>query len=212
MDVDADARGEAAGPAEQSPAPSAVVPPESQQPQSGGRPVLGAKLSLADLARVRQALVLLSDDRSAAVVRPAAHPDESVPSSGTPGPQTDSPAAGDDDTDTCPLPVMLPGATAGPRPEPVHTPRGPFEPARPSQLTGPAEPERAADGPVPEEPADSLSAAAAAKLDQIKDLLLTAEAIGEQNLDRHFDQVSQRQRELIREFFDEAAPGRDALA
>ena len=44
--------------------------------------------------------------------------------------------------------------------------------------------------------------AAAAKLDQIKDLYLTAEAIGEDALDKHFDQVSQRQRELIREFFE----------
>jgi Tat protein secretion system quality control protein TatD with DNase activity len=47
---------------------------------------------------------------------------------------------------------------------------------------------------------------AQAKLDQIKDLYLTAEAIGEVNLDKHFDQVSQRQRELIREFFESADP------
>jgi hypothetical protein len=56
------------------------------------------------------------------------------------------------------------------------------------------------------------SPAAADKLDQIKDLLLTAEAIGEQNLDRHFEQVSRRQRELIREFFEQAAPGGDRTA
>jgi hypothetical protein len=48
--------------------------------------------------------------------------------------------------------------------------------------------------------------AAAAKLDQIKDLYLTAEAIGEDALDKHFDQVSQRQRELIREFFERSGP------
>ncbi len=48
--------------------------------------------------------------------------------------------------------------------------------------------------------------AAAAKLDQIKDLYLTAEAIGEDALDKHFDQVSQRQRELIREFFERSKP------
>jgi hypothetical protein len=47
-----------------------------------------------------------------------------------------------------------------------------------------------------------MPAAAAAKLDQIKDLYLTAEAIGEDALDKHFDQVSQRQRELINEFFE----------
>jgi hypothetical protein len=43
---------------------------------------------------------------------------------------------------------------------------------------------------------------AIAKLDQIKDLYLTAEAIGPEALDKHFEQVSQRQRELIKEFFD----------
>jgi len=118
----------------------------------------------------------------------------------------------DDDTLTRPLPVILPGATALPRPGPVEAPRGPFEPARPSQpqprpasITGSVEP-----------PAETFSAsvplrpmpeAAAAKLDQIKDLYLTAEAIGEDALDKHFDQVSQRQRELIREFFERSGPG-----
>jgi hypothetical protein len=48
----------------------------------------------------------------------------------------------------------------------------------------------------------SMPEAAAAKLDQIKDLYLTAEAIGEDALDKHFDQVSLRQRELINEFFE----------
>jgi hypothetical protein len=49
--------------------------------------------------------------------------------------------------------------------------------------------------------------AASAKLEQIKDLYLTAEAIGEDALNKHFDQVSQRQRELIREFFERSDPG-----
>jgi hypothetical protein len=67
-------------------------------------------------------------------------------------------------------------------------------------------------GPAPEPPEPrSMPQAAVAKLDQIKDLYLTAEAIGEDALDKHFDQVSQRQRELIREFFDRSkqngAPG-----
>lgn len=44
--------------------------------------------------------------------------------------------------------------------------------------------------------------AAAAKLDQIKDLYLTAEAIGDDALVKHFEQVSERQRDLIREFFE----------
>jgi hypothetical protein len=53
---------------------------------------------------------------------------------------------------------------------------------------------------------------AEAKLDQLKDLYLTAEAIGDDALDKHFDLVSEKQRELIQEFFkrshsDGAGPG-----
>ena len=69
---------------------------------------------------------------------------------------------------------------------------------RPNMIPAPVPPpaERVAPRDVPE--------AAVAKLDQIKDLYLTAEAIGEDALDKHFEQVSQRQRELIREFFDKS--------
>ncbi len=55
-------------------------------------------------------------------------------------------------------------------------------------------------------PAETVPDAASAKLEQIKDLYLTAEAIGEDALDKHFEQVSQRQRELIREFFERSRP------
>ena len=44
---------------------------------------------------------------------------------------------------------------------------------------------------------------ASAKMDQIKDLYLTAEAIGEDALDQHFQLVSERQRQLIKEYFDQ---------
>ncbi len=51
-------------------------------------------------------------------------------------------------------------------------------------------------------------------MDQIKDLYLTAEAIGEDALDEHFELVSDRQRQLIREYFDQVgasqADGGDA--
>jgi hypothetical protein len=40
-------------------------------------------------------------------------------------------------------------------------------------------------------------------MDQIKDLYLTAEAIGEDALDQHFQLVSERQRQLIKEYFDQ---------
>ncbi len=57
-----------------------------------------------------------------------------VPDTGGPGGQASSVSdSREDDTLTRPLPVILPGATALPRPEPVAAPRGPFEPARPSQ-------------------------------------------------------------------------------
>ncbi|HXP20836.1 MAG TPA: hypothetical protein VN840_14430 [Streptosporangiaceae bacterium] len=44
-------------------------------------------------------------------------------------------------------------------------------------------------------------------MNQIKDLYLTAEAIGDDALARHFEVVSERQRQLIREYFDQAVAG-----
>jgi hypothetical protein len=138
---------------------------------------------------------------------------------------------------TSPLPVILPGATAVPRPEPVMAPRGPFEAARsvrPPSVTGsiepppainavprppisleplpaPLPPGRPMSSAIPAPPPDPppthvVSEAAVAKLDQLKDLYFAAEAIGEDRLDQHFDQVSQRQRELIKEFFERSKP------
>jgi len=46
-----------------------------------------------------------------------------------------------------------------------------------------------------------------AKLDQLQDLYMTAEAIGEEALEKHFEQVSQRQRELIKEFLKGSGSG-----
>jgi hypothetical protein len=120
----------------------------------------------------------------------------------------------EDDVLTSPLPVILPGATSVPRPAAVEAPRGPFEPARPDQepvrpasVTGSVEPPPMDyQAPVPPPPR-ALAPATAAKLDQIKDLYQTADAIGPDALDKHFDQVSQRQRELIRDFFQRSEPG-----
>jgi hypothetical protein len=50
----------------------------------------------------------------------------------------------------------------------------------------------------------------ARRLEQIKDLYLTAEAIGERNVDKHFDELLAQQRELISDYFkqsDAAGPG-----
>lgn len=151
------------------------------------------------------------------------------------GPAVPPAGNGDDDAVTSPIPVILPGMTKVPRPGPVEAPRGPFEPARPSSVvpelpSAPAPPNRLAPpnrpasvtGSVPPPPAASAAVvrppqrqmpeAAAKKLDQLKDLYLTAEAIGEDALDKHFDQVSQRQRELISEFFQQAEPEGPAAA
>ena len=177
---------------------------------------------------MRQALTLMSDEAAGdSPVSPAAAASPSAV------PSTESE---EDEADTTPLPVILPGAAPAPRPEVGEPQRGPFEPAHVApavHVAVPAQGDAAVPAPegtavsapdgtavsapeaaahaeaVPAEPADNLPPAAAEKLDQIKDLLITAEAIGEANLDRHFERVSQRQRELIREFFDRAMPGRE---
>jgi ABC-type transporter MlaC component len=61
-------------------------------------------------------------------------------------------------------------------------------------------------------PPSASPAPAQAKLDQIKDLYVTAEAIGEDALVKHFEQVSRRQRELIREYFEQSGFRANAAA
>jgi hypothetical protein len=104
-------------------------------------------------------------------------------------------------------------------PEPAGSVRGPFEPIAhhetgdPGQLTGDAsDGDRGMVTPEPgalseadgDEPADGRSR----KLEQIKDFYLTAEAIGEENVGKHFDQLLAQQRELISEYFKQSATGR----
>jgi hypothetical protein len=48
----------------------------------------------------------------------------------------------------------------------------------------------------------------ARRLEQIKDFYLTAEAIGERNVDKHFDQLLAQQRELISEYFKRPSTAR----
>ena len=50
---------------------------------------------------------------------------------------------------------------------------------------------------------ESSAVAKTDKMERIKDLYLTAEAIGDDALAQYFQQVSERQRQLIREYFDE---------
>jgi len=119
--------------------------------------------------------------------------------------------------DTCPLPVILPGSHAPPNaqegpPQPEGERWHPPGPARPAAAPGreaiPPGPDTSRSAPgqrrAAGQDAEAAAEAARAKLDQLKDLYLTAEAIGEDALVRHFDQVSQRQRDLIREYFKES--------
>ena len=66
--------------------------------------------------------------------------------------------------------------------------------------TGPADTIPADADPRADTPEDP-ERAQARRLEQIKDFYLTAEAIGEENLDKHFDQLLAHQRELISEYF-----------
>ena len=129
---------------------------------------------------------------------PSAQPGDQLP---VPFIAAGSAQAGPDD-DTAPMPVILHGGHAGDR-EPTGRP--PSSAAAGTRLRGPFEPaSRGAAQPG----SDGVSAAASSTLDQIKDLYLTAEAIGEDALDKHFELVSDRQRQLIKEYFDEALGGR----
>ena len=93
--------------------------------------------------------------------------------------------------------------------------RGPFEPLLPSGGTPGAAGTEQAQGPsaggrgVGPEAAEQ---ARARKLEQLKDLYLTAEAIGEQNVDKHFDQLLAQQRELISDYFGQSAAAEPGVA
>jgi hypothetical protein len=90
--------------------------------------------------------------------------------------------------------------------------RGPFEPLLSSSggpSGGPGEGEERTPPPPDIPRQDSQEApeqTRARKLEQLKDLYLTAEAIGEQNVDKHFDHLLAQQRELISEYFRQAGP------
>jgi hypothetical protein len=95
--------------------------------------------------------------------------------------------------DTSPLPVIK---ADGPPPSPPGL----------SEAASADPHDRPGDTYRPEH-AEPPSADTQEKIEQIKDLYLTAEAIGEDALGKHFDQLSQRQRSLIREFFEKAGLG-----
>ena len=144
------------------------------------------------------------------------------------GPAAMGPGPGENDTAYW---YDLPGSGAGTGapPQVAEETRGPFEPLVSSSdppgaahrfFTGPdaaqadipdAAPDAAGPGQAPgqDEPGGTHEETAydrARKLEQIKDLYLTAEAIGEANVDKHFDQLLAQQRELISEYFRQPGP------
>jgi hypothetical protein len=65
--------------------------------------------------------------------------------------------------------------------------------------------------PPPDEPLRNEPPPVNPQLESLKDLYFTAAAIGEEALDKHFDVVSRRQRELIQQYFDKSpGPGTEA--
>ena len=97
--------------------------------------------------------------------------------------------------------------------------RGPFEPLLPSSTpTGTvgqqtsAEPEQRSPDGARNDRQEAPEQARARKLEQLKDLYLTAEAIGEQNVDKHFDQLLAQQRELISDYFGQSAAAQPGVA
>jgi hypothetical protein len=97
--------------------------------------------------------------------------------------------------------------------------RGPFEPLLPSGTpTGAvgqqpsAEPEQRSPDGARNDRQEAPEQARARKLEQLKDLYLTAEAIGEQNVDKHFDQLLAQQRELISDYFGQSAAAQPGVA
>jgi hypothetical protein len=165
---------------------------------------------------------VIFDGGYAPVIQPDDYP---VPSAGPGGPGwavTGARAADQDvfvyrdDSEPAPKPSARPRSaddaaywydplTEDPAPEPAPT-RGPFEPLVSSsdppgggrELAGETGP---APGPAGE--GSTGEAGRIRKLEQLKDLYLTAEAIGEQNVDKHFDQLLAQQRELISEYFQQ---------
>jgi hypothetical protein len=101
----------------------------------------------------------------------------------------------------------------GPAPEAAVSSPARIAPPLPVRKPAAPPPESEIPAEVPAEVLAETSAGTSAeppgtaKLEQIKDLYITAEAIGEDALDQHFQQVSERQRQLIREYFGQTTEG-----
>ena len=172
----------------------------------------------------------------AQVIRPTDRPvppaGRSQPNPGRPADPTPRPADQDvyvyrDVSDPAPKPPAQPQPAADDAaywydllaedPVPRHEEtRGPFEPllssSAPVGQQPSAEQARRPPDEARDESPEAPERARARKLEQLRDLYLTAEAIGEQNVDKHFDQILAQQRELISEYFRQPAPAQPAPA
>ena len=101
-------------------------------------------------------------------------------------------------------PWCLPPTRPAPRPDSPPPSTTPNPRRRDAAHTDDAPASAADDGQ------EDTAYAHASKLEQIKDLYLTAEAIGEANVDKHFDQLLAQQRELISEYFKHSNAARPA--
>ena len=145
-----------------------------------GRGNVGASGPPERLAGQRRSAEPSAPDQSGRVDRDVPHPARNMPVTSATGP----------DDETVPLPVIL-GDAPG-----VHTAGSDWDAVAPVRLA-----RRRPDGP------SHRGRGTRPPLDQLKALYRTAEAIGEEALTRHFDQLSQRQRNLIHEYFEQAGPG-----
>jgi hypothetical protein len=119
-----------------------------------------------------------------------------------------------------PLDDPEPAAPAEPVRGPFEPPPGQPRPGEPdddglssdttplAQVPGPVRPEAGTAGPHGTDRYDDAGdeppgEGSHEKMEQIKDLYLTVEAIGDDNVDKHFDELMQRQRELISDYFKE---------
>jgi len=169
-----------------------------------------------ELAALAEELAVPTEIPAAPPEVPAAPAEEPAPAAKGSEPEPDAAAlvAGQsdgEDYDTSPLPVIRdtdpppPGIKPFSVWEPVVKKTSSEPETRPGEETGPAENKPEDVGRRAE--AEPLSADTEQRLEKIKDLYLTAEAIGEEALVKHFDQVSKMQRSLISEFFEEAGLG-----
>ena len=141
------------------------------------------------------------------------------PAAAAPGPTSVTPPTGT----TCPGPAPgeIPPRACPKRPAARSSPwclpptRPARRPASPPASTTPNPPRRRPLTPTRrrgrrQTTGQDTAHAHARKLEQIKDLYLTAEAIGEANVDKHFDQLLAQQRELIGEYFKQSSAARPA--